>query len=274
MEEMKNTTQPTMEPMPVSVESAADMPTKEELKASKKGLPSAVLIGIIVFGLALAGVAGYYAGKMAKESMEPTPTPTPTPTAETTVTPTVTETGTPSVTETTTPTPTATTAKVTKTAKIKEFGGDYDLKFTLTVPEDVMVTEGKVGSWNGIVLKKGTKNFMAFNLPYELYEMQGYSSVTSVSSTTITDLKRVRAREVFTNSGSYSFAVAYVSPTSLMTGTECTEPVIGNETTSPCAMPAVVYGTNIGFGAYCSVDETYLAICDEVMKTIMVVKEL
>lgn len=265
MTEMENKVPPEVI-VPAEDVVAAD-PTQEK----PRGFTNGVAIGVALMLLLFVGVAGYYAGKAAKSSM--TPTPTPTPTVTETPMPTTTETTTPTVTTSTTVTATPTVATVTKTAKIEEFGGDYKLKFTLQIPADVTVTEGKVGSWNGIILKKGTKNFMAFNLPYELYEMQGYTTITEVSSSTISNLKRVRAKAVFSNSGSYSFAVAYVSPTSLATGTDCTDPIVTSKTTSPCALPAVVYGSDIGFGAYCSVDTAYLAICDSVMKTIKVAKE-
>jgi hypothetical protein len=143
----------------------------------------------------------------------------------------------------------------------------------LKVPSDVTVTETKVSSWNGIVLKKGPKTFMAFNLPYELYEIQGYSTVSNVTSTTISNLRRVRSKKVFANSGTYSFAVAYVTPNMLLSGKDCTEPVISEATTSPCATPALSYNVGIGFSAYCSIDTTYISLCDEIMKTIKVVKE-
>ncbi|PIY17174.1 hypothetical protein COZ14_03810 [Candidatus Dojkabacteria bacterium CG_4_10_14_3_um_filter_Dojkabacteria_WS6_41_9] len=247
-------------------------------KTTTSPLSVGLWIGLIIAMLALVGVSGYYAGKNTGGGITPTPTVSALPieTALPTETPTATTTATaiPSVTTTPTasPTPTPTAAWVTKTANIKEWENSFTLKFTLVVPPDVTVTEGKVSSWNGIILRKGTKNFMAFNLPYELYEIQGYSSITNVSSTNIANLKRVRSKKVFGNSGSYSFAVAYVTPGSLLSGTDCTAPVISDATTSPCAMPALTYGSGIGFGAYCSIDPTYLTICDRVMKTIKVVK--
>jgi hypothetical protein len=38
-------------------------------------------------------------------------------------------------------------------------------------------------------------------------------------------------------------------------------------------MPALSFNSDIGFSAYCSVDSSYLAICDRIMKTIVVTKE-
>ncbi|MCC7304544.1 hypothetical protein IT418_04000 [bacterium] len=268
MEEKNNTNQAVVE----SKHAAVEQPVVVETKV-KKEMPKALLISLIILGLAVSGVAGYYAGRIVKENKysinnDATPTPTPSMTDTPTITPIVSETTVPTVTATATPMPT-----VSKSAKMKEFEGNFTLKFTFNVPNDVTVTEGKVGSWNGIVFKKGTKNFMAFNLPYELYEMQGYSTITPVSSVSIASLERVRAKKVFENSGSYSLAVAYVTPTSLASGTECTEPVVANKTTSPCALPAVRYSDDIGFGAYCSIDPTYIEICDAVMKDLKVVKE-
>jgi len=187
-----------------------------------------------------------------------------------TVTPT--STATPTATATATPTASPTVSYVTKTATMDEFGGDYKLRFTLSVPSDVTVTEGKVSSWDAIILRKGAKNFMAFNLPYELYEIQGYSSITNIASDRIANLRRVRSKKVFANSGTYSFAVAYVTTNMLQSGTDCTAPVISDATTSPCASPALSYSSEIGFGAYCSIDPAYIAICDKVMKTIKVEK--
>lgn len=242
-------------------------PIKPE-QALSKGL----FVGGILAFIILVGVAGFYVGKKADSKVSVTPTPSPT--ASVTPEPTLTETLTPTLTETTTltatATPTPTITWVTKKAKINEFSGDFTLKYTLIVPSDVTVLEQKVGPWNGILLKKGTKSFMAFNLPYELYEIQGYSSITNVSSTTISNLKRVRSKKVFSNSGSYSFAVAYV--TSTLSGTDCTAPGISDPTSSPCAAPALTYNSGIGFGAYCSVDPAYLSICDRIMKTITVTK--
>jgi len=236
---------------------------------------SMVAVALVVALLLVTGVAGYYAGKMTPKDSGATPTPTPTeatatPTVPETVTPT--STATPTVTVSATATVTPTVSYVSKTATLDEFGGDYQLKFTMSVPSDVTVIETKVSSWDGIVLKRGAKNFMAFNLPYELYEIQGYSSVTPVASDRIANLRRVRSKKVFSNSGTYSFAVAYVTTNMLASGTDCTAPVISDPTTSPCATPALAYSAEVGFSAYCSIDPAYIAICDKVMKTIKVVK--
>ena len=229
-----------------------------------------VIVAVLVL---TAGIVGFMISRSLIGKPELVATITPTPTVSVTSTPTVLPTSTVTVTPTATasPTPTPTTI-VKKTGKIKEFAGDFTLKFTLNVPSDITLIETKVASWNGIILKRGTKTFMAFNLPYELYEIQGYSTITNVSSSTISNLKRVRAKKVFENSGSYSFAVAYITPGSQHTGADCTSPVVGNVTTSPCASPALTYSSDIGFGAYCSVDSTYLALCDQIMKTIVVTK--
>lgn len=275
-EEKTKIQEPPVTPLEVDDSSVEPMltPTVGE-STPKQGSGSWLSIALIIALLLTTAVAGYFAGKKSTDQASGlTPTPTQasaTPTVPDTVTPTGTETVTP--TATVTPTTTPTVSYVTKTANIKEFGGDFTLKFTLTIPSDVTVTEGKVSSWNGIILKKGAKTFMAFNLPYELYEIQGYSSVTNVASNTISNLKRVRSKKVFANSGTYSFAVAYVTPNMLLSGKDCTEPVISEATSSPCATPALAYSDTVGFSAYCSIDATYQKICDEVMKTIKVVKE-
>lgn len=258
-------------------EVSVEQPSQEGTVTNQKVMKwPVILLVVTLFAVVVSSVAGYYAGrKSAMSEKEPTPTPlvtetpTPTETPEVTSTPTEEPTGTP----TATPTPSPTVAKVKKTGSIKEYGGDYTLKFTFEVPADVVVSETKIGSWNGILMRRGTKAFMAFNLPYELYEQQGYSSLTNVASDTISNLRRVRSKKVFANSGSYSFAIAYVTPGSLQSGANCTDPVVSEPTSSPCAVPALQYGSGIGFSAYCSIDTTYLAICDQVMKTVKVVKE-
>ncbi|MFZ6022067.1 MAG: hypothetical protein ACOYT9_01180 [Patescibacteria group bacterium] len=245
-----------------------------EPQVQSQSLSKGLIIGLVVALIALASALGFYAGKQKTPTpLTPTPTVTVTPTPTESVTPSVSDTPTesPTPSATSTPTPTATASTVTKTAKIKEWEGSFTLTFTMKLPADVTVSETKIGTWNGILLRKGTKAFMAFNLPYELYEIQGYSSLTNVSSS-IKDLKRVRSKKVFGNSGSYSFAVAYVTPSSLSSGKECTEPVISDATTSPCASPALTYNKDIWFSAYCSIDASYIAICDSVMKTLQVTK--
>jgi hypothetical protein len=227
------------------------------------------IISIIAVILLLGiGAAVFYKATQGT-AVTPTPTVTVTPTPTATLTETPTESPTPTVTTTATPTPAPTVAWINKTGKIKEYDDNFTLTVTVSVPSDVQLIQTTVGSWNGIVLKKGSKNFMAFNLPYELYEVQGYSSSTAVTSS-IKNLKRVRSKKVFANSGSYKFAVAYV--TSTQSGKDCTESVMGDPTSSPCASPALSYSADIWFSAYCSIDSTYLAICDRVMKTIKVTK--
>jgi hypothetical protein len=232
-----------------------------------KSSQSLISLLAVILLLGIGGVIIY------KVTQEPAQTPTPTPTVTATVTPTAvlteTPTASPTPTVTATPTPSPTIAWVNKTGKIKEYDNNFTLTVTVSVPSDVQLIQTTVGSWNGIVLKKGTKNFMAFNLPYELYEVQGYSSSTAVTSG-IKNLKRVRSKKVFANSGNYKFAVAYV--TSTLSGKDCTESMMSDPTTSPCAYPALTYSTDIWFSAYCSVDSTYLAICDRIMKTIKVTK--
>lgn len=259
---------------PTNMPEVAAMPADElnqsDVNTSAKPLSKGLLIGLVIALMAMASAFGYYAGqKRTPPPVTPTPTAIITPTPTELLTPSATDT--PAPTLTVTPTPTATSSTVSKSAKIKEWEGSFTLKFTMNVPADVTLTETKIGTWNGILLRKGNKAFMAFNLPYELYEIQGYSSLTNVSSS-IKDLKRVRSKKVFDNSGSYSFAVAYVTPNSLQSGTECTEPVISEATTSPCASPALTYNKDIWFSAYCSIDSTYIAICDSIMKTLKVEK--
>jgi hypothetical protein len=224
-----------------------------------------VIIGVVLLG---GGITlGYYIATGSKVSPVIAPTPT-----ATGALPSATEIPVITTTLPTTVLPTAipTTTLVKKSGNIKEFTNGFTLALTVEVPADVTVTETKVGSWNGLVLKKGNKNFMAFNLPYELYETQGYSSATAVTSS-INNLKRVRSKKVFANSGTYSFAVAYV--TSTLAGKDCTENMMGDATTSPCATPAFTYNSNIWLSAYCSVDTSYIAICDRVMKTLSITKK-
>ncbi len=243
-------------------------------KPPKAPVPAWLAVALIVLLSAAAGYLGYRVGKSVKEQNTSTPTPTVTATPTTTPTEEITETPTPTITVTATPTATVTptVSTVTKTGKIKEFGGSFTLNFTFQVPSDVTVTQGKVGSWDGIIMKKGTKSFMVFNMPYELYELLTYTSKTSVPST-FPNVSRVRAKYVFSQSGAYNFAVTYASATSLFTGTGCTDSMgSSDKSKSPCVLPAVTDGKEIGFSAYCSVDPAYIAICDSVMKTIKVVK--
>lgn len=268
---------PPVSTMPEATTAPAEITAEEEIlsdeapASSSKPFSKGLIIGLIAALVLMTGVAGYYAGKRNNPEPTPTPTLTTTPTVTATSTPTDTTTPTPTTTPTSTSTPTPGTTR--KSANIKEFAGDYTLTFSMDIPSGVSIYETKVSSWNGILLKKGTKSFMAFNLPYELFERQGYSSIVNVSSNVIPDLKRVRARKVFDNSGTYKFAVAYVTKGSLESGSDCTASEIGNATTSPCAAPILTYNSDIAFSAYCSVDSTYLKMCDAIMKTLKVTKK-
>lgn len=114
---------------------------------------------------------------------------------------------------------------------------------------------------------------MMFDVPYELYEKQGYSSAVPVEST-IPNLRRVRSRKVFSMTGDYKFALTYASASNLLSGTACTEAEIGNTTTSPCVSAVAIFKKTESemkwTSIYCSIDPKYTELCDRLLKDIQI----